>query len=348
MSRKVCVIAGPLIARSGVYNSTIELVTRARSEGREWTAFVGVSAAAGGSPAIADGVHEVTVEPRGMSGIARLCRTLQSLPQVRDADLVISMTPQTDMALSLTCRPWVAYLRGLPWPAAGEGNAQRARAWQALERLALRRAHEVWSTTRLLAEDVGGLADRIVPPGLLPPAELPRVTSATDFVWAARFSTDKNPALFLRALEGASRARGVMNGTGPLEESVRAAAPANVEVHGWTTREQLWQAARAYVGTSTREAFGRSAVEAAMLGIPVIVSDQFGCAEMLYTDPALRARFVLPVGEDAAWSSAIESLRTDDALHAQAAAHVRANAANLTVDATVRNVAAAVDRVLAS
>ncbi|MGC0368421.1 glycosyltransferase family 4 protein [Microbacterium sp. SLBN-111] len=347
MSARLCFVAAPLIARSGVYNSTIELVTAARARGLDWTAVIGVSHNAGGTASTSAGVREFEIEPSGIGGVRDLSRHLRTLPEFSDADLIVTMVPQSDMALALTRRPWVAYLRGLPWPAAGESSRVKTTLWRAIERLALRRAREVWATTRVLAAETGGDVDRLVPPGLVPPQQTEREpgSRARDIVWAARFSEDKNPSLFLDALTGVD-ARGAMYGTGPLEERVRERAPSNVDVRGWRAREEIWQSARAYVGTSSREAFGRSAVEAAMLGIPVVLSDVFGCADMLYTDPSLRQALVLDTSDVGRWREAIARLTSDDEFHARVSAHLRENASLLTIDSAVDNVVAASNHVL--
>ncbi|AOX45485.1 glycosyltransferase family 4 protein [Microbacterium sp. BH-3-3-3] len=347
MSARLCFVAAPLIARSGVYNSTIELVTAARAAGLDWTAVIGVSRRAAGSATSADGIRELEMEPSGVAGVVGLLRLLRECPEFRDADLVVSMAPQSDMALSLSRREWVAYLRGLPWPAAGESSRAKSTVWRALEKLALSRAREVWSTTRVLAAEVGGGVDRLVPPGLVPPAigDGAPAEGANEIVWAARFSADKDPDLFLDALAGVD-APGVMYGTGPLEEQTRVRAPSNVDVRGWRARDEIWGLARAYVGTSSREAFGRSAVEAAMLGIPVVLSDAFGCADMLYTDETLRAELVLDPADVGRWRTTISRLATDDAFHALVSAHVRSNAESLTITSAVESVTAASTAVL--
>ncbi len=341
MSGRVCFVAAPLVARSGVYNSTVEAVTAARARGLPWTAVIGVAGEASGSPTDADGVTELTLEPRGLGGVRDLAGRLKSLPQVREADVIISMIPQSDMALSLTSLPWIAYLRGLPWPARGESSRVKTAVWRGLESLALGRAGEVWATTPLLARDVGSIVDRIVAPGLQPPSALPRSPEPGTFVWAARYGHDKNPSLFLDALRALPQARGAMYGTGPLRDALANDAPTNVRIAGWVPRAELWSDAIAYVGTSTREAFGRSAVEAAMLGIPTIVSDRFGCAEMLFTDPELRKLCVLPVGDAAAWTRTLSVVHSDPRMRERIAAHVKMNAAGLTIDSAVDNISAA-------
>lgn len=342
---RLCFVAAPLIARSGVYNSTVELVRAARHAGLEWSAVLGVSSQAGGMPLAEDGIREFTLEPSGLTGVRRLSRDLSLLPEVRGADLRVSMVPQSDMALSLGGRDWVAYLRGLPWPAPAEASAAKTVAWRALELLALRRAREVWATTTVLSDDVGSAVDRLVPPGLVPPS--PPVTGVPprDVVWAARFSRDKNPSLFLDALAD-SGIDGVMYGSGPLEDQIRSSAPPNVRVGGWRSRNDVWTSARVYVGTSTREAFGRSAVEAAMLGIPVVVSNAFGCADMIYTDDLLSRALVLDPTDVRAWTAAIVRLSTDEAFYAHVSEHVRVNGRRLTVESAVENVRHAAEEVL--
>lgn len=77
-----------------------------------------------------------------------------------------------------------------------------------------------------------------------------------------------------------------------------------------------------------------------MLGIPVVISDAFGCADMLYTDKELAELFVLPLGQPEKWQDALRLLAEDDELHARAARHLVASASTLTVASAVSNVMA--------
>ncbi len=328
-----------------MYNSTIELVQHGRAAGLDWTAVIGTSGRAAGEPQDVEGVDEIRWEPSGVKGIIALSRALLSTESANQADLLISMVPQTDMALGLSNKRWVAFLRGRPWPGRGEASAIKSALWRRIERVALSRAAEVWATTPMLAAEVGDVVSRIVPPGIARPLQ-PDVSNAprTDIVWAARFDTDKNPRLFQDMMTGVA-SNGVMFGTGPLEDEMRRMAPANVEVAGWVRRENVWDRAYVYVGTSFREAFGRSAVEAAMQGIPVIVSDTFGCAEMLFTDTALSDLLVLPVSDVARWRVAVDLLISDRDFYSRASAHVKENAAKLAIGASVTAVNEASKRV---
>lgn len=343
---KVTFVASPLVARTGVYRSARELVTEGRRQGRDWNLLLGVSRTASGDYPDDDPswVSELPWEPGGLGGVRRFAHHLRSLPGVALSDVVVSLIPQTDMALSITDLPWVAYTRGLPWPLRGEVGSARALLWRSLERSALRRATEVWATTPILRDALELRRDvRLVPAGIRPvPRQWDGSGDRDTVVWAARYDEDKNPDLLLAAMTG-SAARAVMYGSGPLENRLRDAAPPTVTVGGWVASQRLWDGALAYVGTSHREAFGRSAVEAAMSGIPVVIADTFGSAPLLYTDPELSRRFVLPLGDPAPWASAIEALRTDETLRRRVSDHLVENAGKLTVTASARSVTAALN-----
>ncbi|WP_188702877.1 glycosyltransferase [Microbacterium nanhaiense] len=256
------------------------------------------------------------------------------------ADMIVSLIPQTDMALALTRRDWIAFVRGLPWPAQGEASRVKRIIWKTLEQTALSRANAVWATTQTLRDDMGhGKETKLVTAGI---AKIPRRWNGegtrSTAVWAARYNQDKNPELFFQALRD-QEFEGKMFGSGVLEDKLRISAPSNIEVAGWAGPDQLWENAFAYVGTSTREAFGRSALEAAMSGIPIVVSDAFGVAKMLVTDDELRRKFVLPVSDQRPWADALRDLHRDEALRRTYSDHLVRNAMNLTIEASAQAVA---------
>ncbi|MGY1624191.1 glycosyltransferase [Geodermatophilus sp. SYSU D00965] len=166
--------------------------------------------------------------------------------------------------------------------------------------------------------------------------------AAPTVAWAARMSQDKDPFLFVDAMAGVD-ARVVMHGDGPLRTDVMARARAGVALPGWSAPSSLWEDADVYVGTSHREAFGRSAVEAAMNGLPVVVSAQFGVAPLLYRDGELFRRFVMPTRDPAVWRLAVEALLGDPALWKRVSDHVAANARALTIAASVDAIAIRTD-----
>jgi len=344
---KVTFLAAPLTARSGVYRSARELVAEGRARGHDWHLHLGVSRSASGDAPATDPewVSEIPAEPGGLRGVKRLSTQLLRTPSVTTSDLVVSLVPQSDMALALTNLPWIAYTRGLPWPASGEANSSKALVWRTLERIALKRARAVWATTEVLKRDLAlGDGVRLVPAGIRPiPREWDGTGARRTAVWAARYDFDKNPELFIEALRGAS-VGGVMYGSGHLEGQLRTMVPANVAVAGWVAPADIWNDAFVYVGTSRREAFGRSAVEAAMAGIPVILADSYGCASLLITDAELRTRYVLPIDDVERWRGAVARLSSDESERARLSDHVVMNASRLTIAASVDSIVAELER----
>jgi glycosyltransferase involved in cell wall biosynthesis len=349
MTTKVCFVAAPLTARSGVYRSAREIVEEGRAQGLDWSLFLGVSERANGKRPAQDPpwVIETKFEPNGLRGVRDLRTTLLREPVYTESDLVISLIPQADMAMGLTARSWIAYLRGLPWPEAGEASRSRRLFWELLERLSLRRADETWVTTEVLGNQLGrSIRPHIVPAGIRPVDRTWDGTGRRDLaVWAARFDHDKRPELFLEALRGQSM-RGVMFGSGPLKDRMSAVCPPNVAVGGWVAPHELWNGALAYVGTSTREAFGRSAVEAAMSGIPVVISDAFGCADFLYSDADLKSRFVIAGSDLDGWRSALQDLHRDEGLRTAVSDHLFDNAKMLTMEYSVSQIRSRIENVV--
>lgn len=346
---KITFVAAPLTARSGVYRSARELVAAGHRHGQDWRLVVGVSEQASGERPKDDPhwVDEIVVNPAGLRGVARLRTLFGRHELVRSADMVISLIPQSDMALATLRMPWVAYVRGLPWPAPGESSSGKRLVWKTLERLALRRARAVWATTRVLSEQLAWPPGAtIVPAGVEPlPRRFDGNEVAQTVVWAARFHRDKNPQLFMRAVEGQPfMAR--MYGSGELETELRKNSPSNTEIMGWVAAEDLWTDAFAYVGTSFREAFGRSALEAAMTGLPVVVSDVFGVADQIVTADEFRRRFVLPVNDLGRWQQALRDLHDDRELRTAYSDHLVMNAEKLTIDRSAESIIATIEHLL--
>lgn len=342
---RICFIASPLTARSGVYNSARELVNAGREAGLEWSLLLGVSRSARGDRPDNDPswIVEEAREPDGIAGVRALRAHLRTHDLVRDSDIVVSLIPQTDLALAGLNKSWIAFTRGLPWPEAGEAATAKRLIWRALELRALKRADRVWATTPILRGQLGLRGVDIVPAGV---KRRSRTWNGEgdrrDVVWAARFDTDKRPELFLKAMEG-SALRGIMYGSGRLQDVVTATAPENVTVSGWRPSTELWTTAMAYAGTSTREAFGRSAVEAAMNGIPVVLTKQFGCADLLVRDRRLSRLFVLDDDPDD-WRRALDLLHRDEDLRREYSDHLVHTSRELTIEASALAVESALTR----
>jgi glycosyltransferase involved in cell wall biosynthesis len=340
---RVVLVAAPLMARSGVYRSALDLVAAARSAGHDWHAVLGVRPEAAGTPSDDPNVIERPIAEHGTGVLDAVDRLVRDSGLLTTADAVVSMIPQSDMVLARHPEFFrrIAWVRGLPWPAAGEQHPVRRALLTTLERRALRHMDDVWSTTPLLEAQLGRSGrGHVVPAGVRPLDAVAAVRHDGPLVFAGRLSGEKGADRFL----GIAARTGLdarIHGTGALEAELRRASPANLEWGGWRAADEIWADAGVCLVPSLRDAFGRTPVEAATAGVPVVLSDQVGAAELLYTDPALRAHFVLPVDDAAAWDRAVTDLRREPDLHAEAAEHVARNARELTVDASVRAAIAA-------
>jgi glycosyltransferase involved in cell wall biosynthesis len=323
--------------------SAKELVEAARARGLDWSAVIGMRTDQGleDVPESREGFHEVWVDSRTIPRRFRAVhKILDSHPSIKSADVVVSLIPMSDIMLArkraTSSRKWVAFVRGLPWPDYGETSWLRRKFWLSLESRALKAADEVWATTTILSEQISAIRKPIiVPAGIKPvPHVASQHVSGGNIVWAGRMAVDKNPGLFLEMMSQIEHPA-VMYGGGAMRDRLAQAASANVTVSGWAKPDELWRDARVFVGTSSREAFGRSAVEAAFSGLPVILGDGYGAARLLIKDPDLYSRFVLPITKPNLWIKALRDLLADEELSARLANHVRENAQQLTIQASV-------------
>lgn len=333
-------VAVPLMARSGVYRSVHDLIGAANADGLDWKAIVGTRSSASGKRADTAGVREVAFDYRGTAGLKEIERLLSTAPEARRADVIISMITQSDVAMSKsslrTGRKWIAWVRGKPWPARGEQNLARRLLLQQVETRALRKADDVWATTPVLASQFKAARSAfIVPAGIAPVERLQRdAEPAGPLVWAGRVDVDKRPELFADiVLKTGHRGRAL--GDGPLLEELRERGVPKLSWDGWRDAEDLWGDASIYIGTSAREAFGRSAVEAAASGLPVILSSEYGAAPLLFTSERLAEICVVSSADPGDWAAKVRKLLDDPLLRAEVADHVHANAANLTITASL-------------
>lgn len=343
---RVALVAAPLAARSGIYRSAHDLVAEARSRGLPWTALLGVRPEAAGPALRAPGVAEVVLDRHGLDVLRDIRRVVHADRGVRSADVIVSLVPQSDMIVAssgvLADRLRVAWIRGLPWPAAGEQGGLRTSLLRRLESRALRGLDDVWATSPLLVDQVSAARQAALVPAGVP--GLPRTSRGErgdgPLVWAGRLSIEKGAREFVdlvRRVGGPAR----LHGSGPLEDELRADAPTGLEWAGWVAPDRLWHDASVALTTSRRDAFGRSPVEAATAGVPVILSEGTGVAGSLFTDAELHRRFVLPLGDHAAWDAAVRDLRGDADLRRRVSDHVHDTASALT---TPRSLDAALDR----
>ena len=103
------------------------------------------------------------------------------------------------------------------------------------------------------------------------------------FLWVHRLVPYKRALEVADAFRELPDLRLTMVGLGPLEAELRAKAPDNVELLGWTARDEL---ARLFAGAGGfihvgEEDFGISMVEALAAGTPVVAADRGGARDIV-------------------------------------------------------------------
>ena len=121
-----------------------------------------------------------------------------------------------------------------------------------------------------------------IPPGV-EPLELPKSKPRTKVTigWIARVTGVKNP---MRALEIAKLfpdAQFLIAGGGDMLEQVKAKAPKNTKVLGWTDAPKLFAACDIILSTSENEGMPIALVEAQLASKPVVATNVGGVAEVV-------------------------------------------------------------------
>jgi glycosyltransferase involved in cell wall biosynthesis len=91
--------------------------------------------------------------------------------------------------------------------------------------------------------------------------------------WMARMTTVKNPSLLLQIATQFPELQFIMAGGGDLLESIKAKAPANVKVIGWTDAATFWSAVDVAISTSDNEGMPVALIEAQLSGVPAIATN---------------------------------------------------------------------------
>jgi glycosyltransferase involved in cell wall biosynthesis len=121
-----------------------------------------------------------------------------------------------------------------------------------------------------------------IPPGV-EPLKLPKAAPRTRVTvgWIARVTGVKNP---LRVLEIAKRfpdAQFLIAGGGDMVEQVKANAPKNTKILGWTDAAKLFAASDIILSTSENEGMPIALIEAQLASKPVVATNVGGVAEVV-------------------------------------------------------------------
>ena len=99
--------------------------------------------------------------------------------------------------------------------------------------------------------------------------------------WIARVTGVKNPMLALEVADAMPDTHFVLAGGGDLLEKVKAIAPSNVTVIGWTKAEDVFGASDIILSTSENEGMPVALIEAQLAGKPVVATDVGSVAEVV-------------------------------------------------------------------
>jgi glycosyltransferase involved in cell wall biosynthesis len=106
-------------------------------------------------------------------------------------------------------------------------------------------------------------------------------TGAPIVGWIARMTGVKNPMRALEVADNLPDTRFVMAGGGDLLEQVKASAPSNVSVIGWTEAADLFGASDIILSTSENEGMPVALIEAQLAGKPVVATDVGSVSEVI-------------------------------------------------------------------
>jgi glycosyltransferase involved in cell wall biosynthesis len=128
---------------------------------------------------------------------------------------------------------------------------------------------------------------RSIAPGVSP-LPVVRSTSSADkspdhlvFGWMARVTSVKNPTLMVQVAKALPEISFIMAGGGDMLEEIRASAPINLSVIGWTDATEFWSQIDVAISTSDNEGMPIALIEAQLAGIPVIATDVGSNAEVI-------------------------------------------------------------------
>ena len=150
--------------------------------------------------------------------------------------------------------------------------------------------HQV--SVELLEREIGNDDQYVnIPPGV-DPLKIPSRSKARENLgltgdakltvgWIARVTGVKNPLRALEVAKAVPEAHFLLAGGGDLLESVRAQAPGNVEVLGWTNAADLFGASDLVLSTSENEGMPIALIEAQIAGIPVVATNVGSVAEVI-------------------------------------------------------------------
>ncbi len=337
---RVLIVAAPFISQGGVYTSLQRTIPRLQGEGLEVGVVWGSRAPGGDLPGdfvvrLGEPSHPLRRGRALRAGIER------AVDEFRP-DVLLSVLPQSDVACAHVHRrrgvPWIAMIRGRPYPTGPQASLLKQVAW----RLAVRRAYNASTLTiaisrGLAAETERALrvsVDRILYNGVdidaFPVREAdPRRPLRIGFV--GQLVEGKAPGLVAELADRLDREVAII-GDGPLRADLDELARADprISMKGWLSPREAMSSLDILIVPSLHEGLGNVVLEAGASRVAVVARTVGGIPEIIGSDTRLRELSLVPTTAGAhEFARAVERLvgnpteieeaadRLHDAVHAR-------------------------------
>lgn len=334
MSRtRVLVVAAPFVSQGGVYTSLRRTLPLLEAHGIDVGVAWSSRVPGGDMPGMF--VRRLSEARSPLLRAVALARSVDELADEWDPDVLLSVLPQSDVACARVSRrrrtPWVAMIRGRPFPTGDEAPAWKQRLW----RLAVQRAYRTatWrlAISQALADEarsaLGITIDQVLHNGVDLDGFVRTVSPREPHVgFVGRLTTDKAPDILVdiaRRLDIPVR----IIGDGPRRRDLEAAALTDprIEVVGWLSPHEAMASLDVLVVPSIREGLGNVILEAGAAGVAVVARSVGGIPEILGRDPILAERCLVPPNADGvAFARAVAPLVADAAWRREAADRLHA------------------------
>ena len=326
---RVLVVAAPFVSRAGVYTSLARTLPVVMNTGIEVGVLWSSRVPGGRLPG-----HWVrrAGEPR-LPFLRRrvLARQLSQATRNWKPDVLLSVLPQSDIACASIASkkglPWIAMIRGRPFPVGREASALKKMVWRALIKRAYRSATLRIAVSADLAKEVREgidvIVDEIVYNGVNMdgyPFRL-RTLDQQRVGFVGRLTDGKAPLVLCEVARMLDRPIDII-GDGPLRarlEQISASDP-RVRMRGWLPSAEAMQTVDILVVPSLREAFGNVILEAGASGAVLVARSAGGVPEILERDELVAT--YCQVAEDATavdFAAAVQRLLDDGELRAELA-----------------------------
>jgi glycosyltransferase involved in cell wall biosynthesis len=129
-----------------------------------------------------------------------------------------------------------------------------------------------------------------IPPGIKPLNLIDKQTARKSlgiqnkgiiFGWLARMTDVKNPELLIAIAKKLPQIQFAMAGGGNLLNKIKAKAPANLKIIGWTDASLFWSAVDCAISTSHNEGIPIALIEAQFSCLPIIATNVGGNSEVV-------------------------------------------------------------------